>query len=208
MGIFDLLLIVTFFAVLLGVLGLLMALVSRRWVLLRGIALGLAIAMGVYVLVLAGVALLSPQRVLAMHQPRCFDDWCASVEGVATRPAIGAAQAEGTFYLVEIKVSSRARGITQRARDAAVTLLDEQGGRYEPSAAGQAALDATGESGARLDSLVKAGGWFTHTAVFDLPAEAARPVLVLTHGAFPGLIVIGDEQSWLHKPTIVRLATP
>jgi hypothetical protein len=32
--------------------------------------------------------------------------------------------------------------------------------------------------------------------------------LVITHGAFPGVIIIGDDQSFLHKPTIVQLASP
>jgi hypothetical protein len=208
MGISDLFLIVSFFTVLLGLFGLLVALLTRRWVWLRRIALGLAIYLGIYVLLLAGVSLLSPQKVMALHQPRCFDDWCASVEGVVQQPAIGAVHAQGTFYLVSIQVSSRAKRITQRARDAAIYLLDEQGNRYDPSLEGQQALDAAGLSGPPLDSLVDAGGSFTHTAVFDLPPGADQPALVHTHGAFPGLLVIGDDHSWLHKPTIVRLSPP
>jgi hypothetical protein len=55
---------------------------------------------------------------------------------------------------------------------------------------------------------VEAGGSFTYTAVFDLPSGITKPGLVITHGAFPGAIIIGDPQSLLHKPTIVRLSIP
>jgi cytochrome c biogenesis protein CcdA len=82
MGIFDLVLIFSVFVVLLLLLGMLMALVARRRAVLRRLVLGVVIYVGVYVLLLVSVSLLSPQQVLAMHQQRCFDDWCASVEQV------------------------------------------------------------------------------------------------------------------------------
>ncbi len=69
-------------------------------------------------------------------------------------------------------------------------------------------LEAAGRAGQPLNSLVEAGGSFTSTAVFDLPHGTTNLGLVITHGAFPGVIIIGDDQSFLHKPTIVRLASP
>jgi hypothetical protein len=208
LNIFDLVLIISVLAILMGLLGLLAALVTRRWVLARRLSLGLVIYISLYAVLLLGAALISPQQVLPMHQLRCFDDWCASVEQVERQPAIGSVQANGTFYLVTIQVTSRARRISQRARDAAVYLLDSTGTRYDPSPKGQQALQAIGRAGQPLNSMVNAGDSFTYTAVFDLPAGASQPGLVISHGAFPGAIIIGDEQSLLHKPTIVRLAVP
>jgi hypothetical protein len=43
------------------------------------------------------------------------------------------------------------------------------------------------------------------TIVFDLPKGSAHLILVVTHGLFPDLFVIGSEQSFLHKPTIIDL---
>lgn len=208
MNIADLLLLGSVFVLLLGLLALLLALITRRWALLRRLLLGLAIYVGLYASLLVGTALLSPQQVLAMHQLRCFDDWCASVEQVEIQPAIGTLQAQGSFYLVTIQVTSQARRISQRALDAAVYLLDDRGQRYDPDPQGQQALVASGRAGQPLNSMVEAGGSFTYTAAFDLPAGATRPGLVISHGAFPGRIIIGDDQSFLHKPTIVPLPIP
>jgi hypothetical protein len=206
MRIGDLVLVLSFFLVLGGLLGALVALAARRRRLAGRLAIGLVAYLGPYALALVGVSLASPQQVLRLHQPRCFDDWCASVEGLEQRPDIGGVRSQGTFYLVTLRVSSRAKRITQRARDARVSLVDGSGRRYDPSPAGERALGAAGGAGEPLDSFVAPGGSFTHVAVFDLPADVVRPALVVNHGAFPGLIVIGDPQSFLHKPTIVDLS--
>ena len=208
MNISDLGLLISFIVIVLEVLGLMVAILKRNWILAKRLALALGLYTGLYFLLLIGVALLSPQRVLVMHQVRCFDDWCVAVEQVAKIPEIGPLQAKGSFLLVTIDVFSQAKRIRQRALDAAVYLLDEEGNRYYPSPEGQQTLEAAGEAGLPLNSWLEVGNSFTHTAVFDLPTGAALPDLVFTHGAFPGLIIIGDDQSWLHKPTIVRLALP
>jgi hypothetical protein len=208
MTIFDLVLILSVFVIFLALLGMLIALLTRRWMRLKQLALFVGIYASVYALLLVSLALLSPQQVLAMGQLRCFDDWCASVERVEIQPAIGRVQARGAFYIVTIQVSSRAKRISQRALDAGVYLLDEQGKRYDASIQGQQALEAAGLAGQPLNSLVDAGGSFTTTTVFDLPLSSTQPGLVITHGAFPGIIIIGDDQSFLHKPTIIQLTSP
>jgi len=117
------------FVLILAVLGCVVALfllgyflLRRQWRCVRRVLLALGIFLVLYTAILLSVSLLSPQRVLAMHQNRCFDDWCLSVERVAPQPTIGDAPtvvaAHGTFYLVTVRVSSQARGVTQRALDA------------------------------------------------------------------------------------------
>jgi hypothetical protein len=208
MTIFDLLLILSVFVIFLTLLGMLIALITRRWMRLKQLGLFVGIYVSVYALLLVSLALFSPQQVLAMHQLRCFDDWCASVEMVELQPSIGRVEARGAFYIVTLRVSSRAKRITQRALDAGVYLLDKQGKRYDVSIQGQQALEAAGLAGLPLNSPVDAGASFTSTTVFDLPSNSAQPSLVITHGAFPGIIIIGDDQSFLHKPTIIQLTTP
>ena len=144
-----------------------------------------------------------------MHQNRCFDDWCLSVEQVVQQPIVGSApmlvRAQGVFDLVTVRVSSRARRVSQRALDAQVYLLDARRQRYNPDPAGQQALDASGHGGQPLDSELAPGGSFTRTVVFDVPKGLSHLVLVVTHGLFPDVLVIGSDQSFLHKPTIIRL---
>ena len=73
---FDLFLIFSVFVIFLALLGMLIALVTHRWVHLKRLALAVLIYLSMYALLLVGFALLSHQKVLAMHQLRCFDDWC------------------------------------------------------------------------------------------------------------------------------------
>ena len=208
MRISELGLIFSFLVMVLGLPGLLLAIALRKRRLAVRLSRGLAIYAGLYALLLIGFSLLSPQRILSMHEVRCFDDWCAAVERVEQRPAIGSLQAHGSFFLVTLTISSQAKRIRQRALDAAVSLLDEHGNRYFPSEEAQKALESAGQAGQPLNSWLEVGESFSHTAVFDLPPDATRPGLVVSHGAFPGLIIIGDEQSFLHKRTIVRLDLP
>ena len=184
-------------------------LVRRQWRRAKRVLLVLASFLVVYAAVLVSVSLVRPQQVLAMHQDRCFDDWCLSVEQVVQQPAIGSTSmlvhAHGMFDLVTVRVSSRARKGSQRALDAQVYLLDSQGHRYDPDPAGQQVLDASGQGGQPLDSELAPDGSFTRTVVFNVPKGASSLDLVVTHGLFPDVLVIGSDQSFLHKPTIIQL---
>lgn len=209
MTIFDLVLIFAVLGCVLALFSLFYFLMCRQWRRARRIFLAFVSFLVLYAALLLSVSLLSPQRMLAMHQDRCFDDWCLSVEQVVQQPTVGASPmvvtAHGEFYLVTVRVSSRAKAITQRALDAQVYLLDASSQRYDPSPRGQQALDATGQGGQPLSSELAPGGSFTRTVVFDLPKGSSRPALVVTHGLFPDLLVIGSEQSFLHKPAVIKL---
>ncbi|MFZ0546749.1 MAG: hypothetical protein WAM60_14985, partial [Candidatus Promineifilaceae bacterium] len=170
----DLFLIISFFIIVLVLLGLALSLVFRRWTAFKRLALSIILYIGLYALLLVGFSLASPQKVLAMHEDRCFDDWCASVEHVEVQPAIGETQAQGDYYLVTIQVSSRARRIRQRALDAAVYLLDENNKRFDISPEGEQALERIGQAGMPLNSYLDPGGSFTYTAVFDIPPESTQ----------------------------------
>ncbi len=209
MTVFDLLLLITVFITVVALLSGAFYLARRRWRPLRRILLGLSILLGSYAAVLMTVSLTSPQQVLGPHQVRCFDDWCLSVQQVARRHTVGRwphiATARGQFYLVTVEVSSQAQRVSQRAVDAQVYLLDANGRRDDPAADAQQELDATGSGGQPLDTELPPGGSFTRTVVFDTPMEG-RPIgLVVVHGLFPAVLVIGDPQSLLHKPTLLAL---
>ena len=116
-----------------------------------------------------------------------------------------AVNAQGSFCVVTIRVSSAARGKSQRAKDAAVYLIDSARHRYDPSPEGQRALDATGAGGQELTTTMPPGGSFVRTVVFDVPRDTAGLGLVVTHGSFPGVLIVGDPQSFLHAPTVISL---
>ena len=74
-----------------------------------------------------------------------------------------------------------------------------------PSPQGQRALDVAGAGGQDLATMMQPGGSFERTVVFDVPKDTAELALVVTHGLFPGSLIIGDSQSFLHAPTVVKL---
>src|SRR5260370_13621359 len=93
--------------------------------------------LAIYSIILVAVSLSAPQRVVAMDADRCWDDWCLAVTQASRSPRIGDAPAQGEFYAVTLRVSSRAGRVTQRALDANVYLVDGRGNTYGVSAIGQ-----------------------------------------------------------------------
>ena len=75
--------------------------------------------------------------------------------------------------------------------------LDGQGRRWEESA---------GVNGVELKARVVGGGSVVSEPVFKVAGDATGLGLVFTHGRRqPGVLVIGDSDSLLHKKTVVRL---
>jgi hypothetical protein len=172
---------------------------------------GYAVAFTMYFGALVVVSLVSPQRVVAMKEDHCFDDWCVAVDEVSVHNELGQgasiAKPDGVFYVITLRLSNHARGRRQRAASAAVHLRDERGRRYEVSEAGQAALAAQQGDLPPLTSTIDVGHSVITYQVFDLPRDAQGIELTIEHpvGFSPGLLVIGDEGALFHKPTIVRL---
>jgi Domain of unknown function (DUF4352) len=145
-----------------------------------------------------------------MGERQCFDEWCDSVERVVRLSQVGepttSARARGIFWAVTVRVSNAGRRRAQRATDAGLYLIDSEGRRYFQSSSGQRALAATGTGGEDLRTKMPPGGSFERTAVYDVPKNSEELGLVVTHGRFPGILIIGDAQSFLHAPTVIRLS--
>jgi len=186
------------------------ALALRRWPIARRTLIGLVCYVMVYAIALVGVAALSPQRSLPMGQARCFDDWCITVAQAVRQPTLGAGAMEvaarGSFLVVTVRVTSQAKRVSQRELGDQLSLVDGAGRRYDVSPAGQRALAAAGQSGQPLDTLMAPGGSFSHVVTFDTPEGASHFALVVTHGAFPGVAIIGDDQSLFHRPTLMQVS--
>jgi hypothetical protein len=206
MSLFDLLFLLCFAAAVITA-GRVGYLAIRRRFRAAGRVFGrLTVCIAVYVLVLIAFSLAEPQREVPIGTPRCFDDWCITVEQSARQAAIGTTRASGTFCVVTLRVSSRAKRITQREPDVYLYLTDESGRRIEISSSGQRALAQAGLAGESVSSFVAPGGSVESRVVFDVPVDARHLGFVkASHGWFPVRLIIGEPQSWLHKPTIVPL---
>jgi hypothetical protein len=149
----------------------------------------------VYLCLVIGVSLGQGQRVVAMGAPRCFDEMCFTVIRVEEVP--GFLIRDGRRLLrVSVQVTNRGRK-AQREGLIRAYLVDRQGRRWEMS---------PGVNGVELTARVAGGGSVVSEPVFKVAADASGLGLVLTHGRWqPGVLVIGDSDSLLHRKTVVEL---
>jgi hypothetical protein len=160
----------------------------------RGVA-GLVGVWVAYLCVLVGVSLGQRQRVVAIGEPQCFDEMCFTVTGVEEPP--GFLILDGR-RLVRVEVRVTNRGRTAQSEGLIRTyLVDGQDRRWE---------ELPGVNGVGLTARVSGGDSVVSEPVFKVAADATGLRLVLTHGRRqPGVLVIGDSDSWLHRRTVVEL---
>lgn len=161
---------------------------GRALRIVRRLAFGAA---GYFLIVLA-VALVMPHKVYGIGEPQCFDDWCLEVAGATHRPA-----GSSVSWTVTLRISSRARRITQSERGAAIYLTDSRHRRFEA---------VPGASTGALDARLAPGESADVSQTFTLPPDAIDVGVVFTHArGFPiGLFIIGENELF-HPGAIVRL---
>jgi len=190
MSIFDLLFLVLFLASVLTLLTAAVLALRRQGSRAVRILRNFAICFAIYMTVVFVVALVTPQRVYAVGEDRCFDDWCIAVEGASHAPA-----PEGTLYTVTMRMSSHAGRVSQREKGVRVYLTDDRGTRFDP---------APDPSATPFDVLLEPGQTVQTKRVFLVPPDAHNVGLVLSHEG-PGWFIIGDDGNPLHKHAVVRL---
>ena len=160
----------------------------------RGVAWIVGVWIG-YLAVLIVVSLGQRQRVVAMREPQCFDDMCFAVTRVEEVP--GFLIRDGRRLVrVSVQVTNRGRKAQSEGLIRAY-LVDGQGRRWEESA---------GVNGVELTARVAGGGSVVSEPVFKVAGDATGLGLVFTHGRRqPGVLVIGDSDSLLHKKPVVEL---
>jgi hypothetical protein len=203
-------------------LALLMAhglLVRKYGHVLKGLVAAVGVV-GVYLCLMLGFSFASREKVLARGEEKHFCEvdchLAYSVIDVTTAKSIGnppdGAIAGGTFYIVNLKTRfdentiSHGRGdapLTPNAR--ALAVYDEQGRRYNLSAAGQRALELVGGGGTPLTTPLHPGESYTTALVFDLPAAIKNPTLLVNEAMLPTVFIIGHENSFRHAQTKFQL---
>jgi len=152
---------------------------------LRRFALG---ALLYFALVIA-VSLFAPRRVFHLGDTQCFDDWCVAATSFSSR---------GSSYIVNLRISSRARRISQRELNLAVYLTDREGRRYDPTPQ---------LSDIPFSTLLAPGQSADLTRLFLVPPPARDLNLVIKHeGGFPIGWFIIDYDTWFRKPPLILLS--
>lgn len=151
----------------------------------------------VYAGALVAVSLSSPARLLALGEERCYDDWCIAV--VESHSAITGSE---TTLTVTLRLTSRARRVAQRENGLVVYVLDGTGRRIDPQVETESLP---------FNTVLQPGETLETTRVFELPSGARDLALVLDRVGWdrvPGLLIIGDDSSWLHAPARIHLPGP
>lgn len=190
MTIFDLLFILLFLTSVVTLATAAFAAMRRRFATALRILRNYAICFAIYMAIVATVALASPQRIVQMGEDRCFDDWCFAVEH---------ADHQGSTYTLTLRLSSRAKRVSQREKGVNIYLMDAQGRRFSPS---------PDPSAVPFDVLLQPGEAVETKRSYTLPADARALGVVLAHDGsycFPACFIIGDDGNPLHKRTLVPL---
>ena len=188
MGLFDLLFLVLTLATLISLVAAAALAFARRTAQALRILRRLVIGAVVYFAVVIAVSLFAPRRVLRLGETQCFDDWCVAATSF---------NANGSSYVVHLRISSRARGISQRELNLAVYLTDRGNRRYEP---------VPQPSDIPFSTLLEPGQSIDLTRLFVVPPPTRDLGLVITHeGGFPIGWFIIDYDTWFRKPPLVPL---
>ena len=172
-----------------------------------------AIAIG-YLLLLGGVSFASSERVLPAGGWKYFCEidchLAYSLVGAQTAATLGAelqpVSARGRFVIVRVKTwfdertisAHRGNGpLTPNLRK--VTLVDDAGRSFLPSAEGQAAFARLGNRSTPLTEPLRPGESYVTNFVFDCPQQARGLRLLITEDDPETRLVIGHENSLLHK---------
>lgn len=154
-----------------------------------------AVCVVMYLLVGAAISFFSPQRLLSINDPWCFDDWCLQAQNVthSTGPA-------GNLYRIDLRIFSRAGRVAQRAKGAWIYLIDDKGRRFSPD---------PDSSAVPLDVLLQPEESVTTSRVFHVPGNTRGLGLITGHGgAYCGamsFLIIGEGGCWFGKPTMIRI---
>jgi hypothetical protein len=203
-----------------AVLVLIQSLIVRKRGRAKFVLLAMLLIAGAYLAAILIFSLVSHEKVLARGEEKHFCEidchLAYSVANTRQSKTLGnppnQATALGTYTVVTIKTRFDETTISPRRGNGllypntrVLTLVDERGNKYSPSTEGQRALDASQNGGTPFTTPLRPGESYTTEAVFDLPAEVKASALLINEGDWPTHLVIGHENSPLHRKTRFQL---
>ncbi len=148
-----------------------------------------------YLAIGIAISFFMPQRVMAVGEPWCLDDWCLEAQNVAKTP-----EGATSVYRVELRIFSRARRVSQRAKGAWIFVIDDRGRRYSPE---------RDDPSVPLDVFLSPLESVTTSRAFRVPSDAKSLGLITGHGGpYCGVMsfaVMGQSGCLFNKPTMIRL---
>jgi hypothetical protein len=201
-------------------LALVAAAILRKTQLLPWIAgFGVVVVLG-YAGVLLADSLVSRERVLGLGERKYFCEidchLAYSVEEVETTQVLGPPlrplRAKGRWLVVRLKTWFDENTISRHRGDAPlypnprlIYLRADDGRRFAPSPQAEQALAASGRTSIPLTRPLRPGETYETLLAFDLPPEARDPRLYVGSDDPVSFLLIGHEQSPLHRKVWFRI---
>jgi hypothetical protein len=208
----------TAFLFFVAALVLIQSLVVRHRGRAKFVMLAMLVIAGAYLAAILIFSLASHEAVLARGEEKhfCEIDCHLAYSVINTRQSktLGnpPASAQGTYTVVTIRTRFDETTISPRRGDGllypnsrVLTLIDERGNKYSPSAEGQRALDAAPTNGKPLATPLRPGESYTTEVAFDLSADTKASTLLINEGESITRLVIGHENSPWHQKTRFQL---
>jgi hypothetical protein len=173
-----------------------------------------------YLLLLSGVSVASSEKVLPPGSWKYFCEIDCHIaysvmEAHATAaigPEMQQLSALGRFVIVRVKAWFDERSISAHRGKGPLTpnrrriqLVDDLGRSFVPSPEGQAALERLGSASTPLTQPLRPGESYTADFVFDVPKDARGLRLLITEDDLETVLIIGHENSLLHKKIYLGL---
>jgi len=197
-------------------LTLIYSVVRKKFWLTKISLLTIVVIAGLYLVVLLIFSFASSEKVIARGQEKHFCEidchLAYSVTESRETKTLGDAPnqltAAGVFYVITVKTrfdentigANRGNGLLY-PNSRVVTISDQNGNQYFPSAAAQAVLEKTQSAGTPMTIPLRPSETYSTTLVFDLPADIKNTALLIREGEVVTHFVIGHENSFLHKKT-------
>lgn len=203
-----------------ALLFLIYSLVVQKFGRARFAAVSMLVVGALYVGAILVFAFASSDKVLARGAEKHFCEidchLAYSIADVKQTRTLGdapnQATANGSFTVVTIKTrfdettigAGRGEGLLY-PNSRVLTVIDDHGRQYSTAAVGERVLELSGAAGKPLATPLRPGESYFTTVVFDLPVDARNPRLLINEGEWITYVVIGHENSLLHKKTRFQL---
>ena len=194
----------TGFLLFLAALVLIQSLIARKRARARVVLAAMLLIAGAYAAAILVFSFASHEKVLARGEEKHFCELdCHLAYSIANvteartlSDAPNQAPAQGVYTIVTLKTRFdettiapwRGNGLLN-PNSRVLTLIDDRGNRYGP----------TIQTGTPLATPLRPGESYTTEVAFDLPADAKPATLLVNEAAWETHLVIGHENSPLHK---------
>lgn len=176
---------------------------------------GIAVWVAFYAVMLLRSSLSSKEKMFGMNEAK---EYCGfyldchlhtAVTGIRSAKNIGDKQANGRFYIVNVKVFSNARNpaIAFRLLEPKAELTDGRGQKYVRDTDTESRLPT---AQVQLNQAIKGGQTIEKEIVFDVAEPATDLKLLITEGygidKYIEAVLIDDEDSLCNKRTFFNIA--